>query len=118
MLMKRTSSWLRAGLLSLVLGLGAGLLAACGQSEGERCEVDSDCKSGLQCLGRPSSPNKVCRPEDFIPPNEDAGTDVAPAADAEERRDVAPADTAPPTPDVAPDRLPDTAVSDVRQDGG
>ena len=39
-----------------------GLLAGCSQGEGDRCEVDSDCSSGLICSPTGSPHNGVCRP--------------------------------------------------------
>jgi len=50
------------GLPSCLVGLTASLLyfAACGQNEGGRCQIDSDCASGLECKDGTSG-NGVCR---------------------------------------------------------
>lgn len=50
------------------------LMAACTQSEGEACQVNSDCEDGLTCLV--SGPRGTC----VSGPMEDAGTtDIADA---------------------------------------
>ena len=46
---------LRTGIC--LLGLSA-ILAACGQNEGGRCQVSSDCGSGLEC--KPVNGNGIC----------------------------------------------------------
>jgi hypothetical protein len=51
---------LRTG--TCLLGLSA-ILAACGQNEGGRCQVTSDCGSGLVC--RDSPINGICRPSGY-----------------------------------------------------
>jgi len=50
------------GLPFCLLGLLAALVsfAGCGQNEGGRCQVDSDCGSGLTCKDGPSG-NGTCR---------------------------------------------------------
>ena len=40
---------------TLVLGAG------CSQGEGDRCEIDSDCASGLVCADTGSRHNGICR---------------------------------------------------------
>jgi hypothetical protein len=50
------SSWLLW--LVVVAGLGAG----CGQNEGGRCQVNSDCASGLVCLNGSSGNGECQRP--------------------------------------------------------
>jgi len=52
---------LRTGIC--LLGLSA-ILAACGQNEGGRCQVDSDCGSGLSC-NNPVYGNGICRPTGY-----------------------------------------------------
>jgi len=48
----------------------------CGQNEGGRCQVTSDCASGLTCFGE--SGNGVCRANTPIPTNDAAaGNDAA-----------------------------------------
>jgi hypothetical protein len=86
--------------------LGAALLLGCGQNEGGRCQIPSDCASGLHCSDL--SGNGRCIP------NVSVG-DAPPAADTN-----AVPDTAPMTPadggDVftsLPDTAPDTAVADT-----
>lgn len=95
----------------------------CGQSEGGRCQVDSDCKSGLECTQRETG-NGVCRQPGTGPekPTPDASPDQAPA-DAEVEPDGAQPDAAAEydtnaSPDQAPaaaevepdDAQPDTAA--------
>ena len=48
---------LRTGIC--LLGLSA-VFAACGQNEGGRCQVNSDCASGLTC-DQPLNGNGICR---------------------------------------------------------
>jgi hypothetical protein len=52
-------SWVPAFTLAGALAL----LSGCGQSEGGRCEIDSDCAGGLYCAATPSPHNGVCRPK-------------------------------------------------------
>jgi hypothetical protein len=68
-----------------------GLLAlGCGQSEGGRCQIDSDCQSGLECTQRETG-NGVCK---------------RPGTGFEEQpRDASP-DRTPATPEVEPDTAP------------
>jgi hypothetical protein len=105
----------RARLLTAVLPLGLALLAGCKQGEGDRCEVNSDCESGLMCFMRGNA--KVCQSSGFVP-TADASVDSAPAADSAPLPDAAPG--APDTADVAPappDLAPDAATADARLDG-
>lgn len=64
-------------LRSWLLGLSAILLAVpgCGQDEGERCQVDSDCASGLVCV-QGETGNGQCRKRGAAGTT-DAGPDVA-----------------------------------------
>ena len=49
-MMRRLAARLLAVVSAAALVTGAGLgLAACKQEEGEYCQVDEDCKSGLKC---------------------------------------------------------------------
>lgn len=73
--------------LAVVLWLAPG----CGQDEGDRCQVVSDCASGLVCLGGETG-NGICRRPGAIG-NNDAAPDL-PASGPEAE---------PPTPDVAPE---------------
>jgi hypothetical protein len=62
------------------LGLAAGLVfISCGQSEGERCQVDSDCKGGLKC-DQGSTGNGRCRSKSYTGPDaalkQDASKDL------------------------------------------
>jgi hypothetical protein len=62
-------------------GLALSLLFAggCGQNEGGRCQINSDCASGLHCSD--NSGNGVCRPSGTGPTG---GGDAATANDAPE----------------------------------
>jgi hypothetical protein len=85
--------------------LGAALLLGCGQNEGGRCQIDSDCASGLTCQDY-SSGNGRCRSNSFVPdaaPAADAGADVTPVTPADA------GDVFTPLPDTAPD----TAAADT-----
>jgi hypothetical protein len=64
-----------------LLGLTAVLLffAACGQNEGGRCQVTSDCASGLICTGGLTG-NGTCGPQGVVVTQNDA----APEKDADE----------------------------------
>jgi hypothetical protein len=66
------------GLPCCVLGLTAVLLlsAACGQNEGGRCQVTSDCASGLIC-NNGTTGNGTCGPQTTVTLTSDA----APAKD-------------------------------------
>ena len=68
-----------------LLGLTAVLLlfAACGQNEGGRCQVTSDCASGLICSGGLTG-NGTCGPQGVVVTQNDA----APAKDAAEDQPV------------------------------
>ncbi|HEX2657106.1 MAG TPA: hypothetical protein VHU40_02485 [Polyangia bacterium] len=48
------------GTLALVGILAAGL-ASCKQGVGDRCQVDSDCSSGLMCVGSKEMDNATCK---------------------------------------------------------
>jgi hypothetical protein len=62
MVSQPTMRWiLRTGIC--LLGLSA-ILAACGQNEGGRCQVDSDCGSGLSC-NNPAYGNGICKPTGY-----------------------------------------------------
>lgn len=83
---------LRLSFVTLALFLS---VAACKQGEGERCQIDDDCESGLVCNRVSGSTNMECRrPADTLP---DAGPE--PAADA-----------APGAPDATP---PDAGTPDA-----
>lgn len=81
------------GLPSCLVGLTAGFLflAACGQNEGGRCQIDSDCASGLECSD--TSGNGTCRKKGSVVTS-DAAPDMSVAA----------------VPEVGPDMGPDTAT--------
>jgi hypothetical protein len=86
--------------LKLFLGLGLGLalggmLWACAQGEGDRCEREEDCKAGLRCAKSANSISGRCtsgsinvvpdamEPAPPPPPTPDAGIDQAlPTVDA------------------------------------
>lgn len=107
-------------------------VTACGQGEGDRCEINSDCKGGLECMG--AAPNKICVFVGTVAPmdaasldgpvvddasvGQDGPADAASAGDAGVDAPVTPADG--PTDarsDVAPDGTgdarPDTAGADA-----
>ncbi len=75
----------------LLLGSAIVLLFAtgCGQGEGGRCQIDSDCASGLTCHN-PETGNGTCGPNN-------AGE--SPAADAAAKQDISPL----PGPEVEPE---------------
>jgi hypothetical protein len=74
-------------------------LSACKQSEGDRCEIDNDCQSGLTCENpQGTSGHCTARQGVRVP---DAGQD-APRLD-----------TAAPTPDAPADQTPDLPVLDA-----
>jgi hypothetical protein len=97
-----------SGLPSLAL---LGFLAlGCSQGEGDRCQIHSDCASGLECRGGESG-NGVC-----VKPGTSSGKDAAPDTVVKPVSDAAPDTLAQPdaasdavTPDAAPDGAPDTA---------
>jgi hypothetical protein len=86
-----------------ILGLSGSLCASaialllasgCGQTEGERCQINSDCADGLTCQGEGlSQGNGVCKPANAAATSgKDAAADVsaprsdvfvAPSVDAE-----------------------------------
>jgi hypothetical protein len=94
----------------LVLALASA--AGCKQGEGERCEVPSDCSSGLTCRISPTLADGICTAgsggaepiPDAAPPAatpDSGGTAPDQAAPAPDVAVVT--DTAPVAPDVAPD---------------
>ena len=81
------------------LPLLAALALGCSQGEGDRCEVDTDCETGLMCMG--NNPNqKVCTSEGSVA--RDAGTGVLPEVAPEAR-----------PPEVAPEAPPEAGPSDA-----
>ncbi len=80
--MRRRSGFVGSIALLLVLSL-----FGCKQGEGERCQIDSDCKDGLDCVVEGIEDNKVCRRNAI-----DAGPDF----------DAAPTTDATPGPDAPP----------------
>ena len=68
--------------MSLVFALAGSLVfcVGCSQGEGGRCEIDSDCASGLICSVTGSPHNGVCRP--ISSPGGGGGTVPAVVADA------------------------------------
>jgi len=72
------------GLPFCLLGLLAALVsfAGCGQNEGGRCQVTSDCASGLICDS--NTGNGRCRSQSSVAP----GSDAAPAKDEAEDQPV------------------------------
>ena len=72
------------GLRSCLLGLTAVFLvfAACGQNEGGRCQINSDCGSGLTCQNG-SSGNGQCVSSSTVVTNNDAASDMSVAAGPE-----------------------------------
>ena len=81
-----------------LLGLALALLLAggCGQNEGGRCQISSDCASGLVCSD--SSGNGVCRPSGAVT---SGGSDAGSAKD--EAQDQAPFAGPEAGPEVGPD---------------
>jgi hypothetical protein len=101
----------RLAFVILVSGPWAVALSGCKQGEGERCEVDRDCSSGLVC-----DVNNVCRHPDRIglPPDADLRQDavapeVAPDGASGVETGPAPADG----PGGADTAAPDATHSDV-----
>jgi hypothetical protein len=85
-------------------------LSACKQGEGDRCEIDNDCQSGLTCENpQGTSGHCTARQGVRVP---DAGQDAPPRLDT----------AAPPTPDAPPDLAPDLPALDAAthdaSDGG
>ena len=74
----------------LAAACSIGLVASCKQAEGERCQVDDDCESGLVC----AQATQTCADD-----NTSQGIDALPPIDA-------PADAA--LPDAPTDAPPDT----------
>ncbi|HEY0711019.1 MAG TPA: hypothetical protein VGG33_29720 [Polyangia bacterium] len=54
---RKSADLLRYAAFAGMFGIG---VAACDQEEGERCEIDSDCASGLRC--ELTAGNGICRP--------------------------------------------------------
>ncbi|MFI5307654.1 MAG: hypothetical protein ACHQ53_09895 [Polyangiales bacterium] len=54
-------SFHRAFVARIALVLGVAALSACLADEGETCQVDSDCSSGLVCSIAPSTERGVCK---------------------------------------------------------
>ena len=66
---------------TLVLGFG------CSQGEGDRCQIDSDCSSGLICRGGPM--NGICRASTNPGTGGSTGQDAAgPASTSDAASDV------------------------------
>jgi hypothetical protein len=113
----------RALLVAAAL-LGGGLVTGCKQAVGERCEIQDDCQSGLECKAIGSSSVYVCmRPTtggaDAAVVTVDAG-----AVDALVPDGPAPASDAPPpdavrdtATDQATDLAPDSAADRLPVDG-
>lgn len=73
------SGYLRASAIALLFASG------CAQSEGERCQINSDCADGLTCQGEGvSQGNGVCKPANSAATTgKDAAADLAvPQSDA------------------------------------
>jgi hypothetical protein len=83
---------------ALLLGVA---LSGCKQSEGERCEVDTDCSTGLSC-NRNGMGNGICGPAGSTP-SVDAGRPADSAAPVTPDAAAAALDQAAPSPDVSPD---------------
>jgi hypothetical protein len=70
------------GLPTCLVGLTAGFLlfVSCGQNAGGRCQINSDCGSGLQCIAGESG-NGTCQPQIVVVTQNDAAAtnDVAEA---------------------------------------
>lgn len=111
----RTSlpTFARIVLATILLSLGA-----CGQNEGGRCQIDSDCASGLICRGGDTG-NGVCESNQIVSRNDaapnpasDAATDVAPDAAADLAPDTTTSDLLVSPADASADITPDTAAVD------
>lgn len=89
--------------LAFTTALGGGLLGACKQGEGERCQVDEDCEDDLTC----SSATQTCEERASSTPI-DAVVPDAPPVDA--MIDAMMPDAPPDAPDAPPDAEPDAAV--------
>jgi len=71
---------LRTGIC--LLGLSTAL-GACGQNEGGRCQVDSDCASGLTCTtnsSNSSTGNGICRSSNTSTPDAATNDDTSSTA--------------------------------------
>jgi hypothetical protein len=91
--------------------LSGALLTGCKQGVGERCEITSDCQSGLECSGTITSAgsavhNSVCKTPGSVSTLPDAAAIDAPLRTADAAAD-APADAA--LPDAAVDRAADVS---------
>jgi hypothetical protein len=99
-------------LRSLLCGLGIlasfSLAAGCSQGEGERCQITSDCASGLVCDAAGSTGNGVCRKTTTTGKN-DAATEPSPGQDAS----VSTPDTEPSPGEDASMSTPDTEPAPV-----
>ena len=89
------------------------LCAGCSQGEGDRCEIDSDCSSGLVCSPTGSPHNGVCRPTSSPGSGGSTGQDAAgpvSTPDAASDGPAVAADTASDDTPVAADSGVDTAL--------
>jgi len=71
------------------------LASGCGQTEGERCQINSDCADGLTCQGEGiSQGNGVCKPANAVTSStKDAAADATePSTPVEPQVDAATAD--------------------------
>jgi hypothetical protein len=68
-----------------LLGVSAGLIAGCKQKQGERCEINEDCDTGLVC----NEGTGVCQPAGS------SGVDAIPGIDANTSPDAGPIDARP-----------------------
>ncbi len=86
---------MRYALLVGILGLGVLALPSCKQGEGEACQVNSDCKSGLVCCFDSETGKGTCHATCVAPV--DAGPDGRVDAEPQdaEPMDAAPVDAAP-----------------------
>jgi hypothetical protein len=74
--MRRRLAYVLAALT--VLGLSAGLIGGCKQKEGERCQINDDCASGLVCnTGTGTCQHAGAASVDAVPPP-DAVVDSGP----------------------------------------
>jgi|LNFM01.2.fsa_nt_gb hypothetical protein len=89
--------------IAFATALGGGLLGACKQGEGERCQVNEDCEDGLTC----SSATQTCEERATATPIDAVVPDAQPVDAA---IDAMPPDAPPDAPDAAPDAEPDAAV--------
>lgn len=109
-------------LRSLMLFTAVSLsLVGCKQADGEVCDVDSDCETGLSCCGGGEALVRgLCQPEaaECRSRPDDAGPDSGPPPDAGPSPDAGPRDAGPT--DAAPSdaAASDAAASDAATDGG